>query len=204
MSTVVRSWLTWNILLRFSKATGVLSRDKAITPAASGLTAVHTMTRMPAAPTIATRVTAALLVRLHKTTQEAPPARPRTARIDLLRTGCRRGLRGRTALDRKSQARNNMSTNPSHSTPPTPPPHTNSFQWRIAYQFTYFCQSRCSATPLLPSVYLSILSLCAPRFALVPCCLRWHRISDRSVSVLNVSCYTFLPKTDRIYLRLKS
>lgn len=120
-------YLIFNPPLRFSKATGVLSRDRGTTRGVSGITAVPTTKGTPAVPTTATRATAAALpVLLHSTltTREVPlvPPRPPTTKTDPLITGCPKGLRGRTALD-IGNAQSNPSTNP--RTPfPLPPFHT--------------------------------------------------------------------------------
>lgn len=119
--------LTVNSLHRFSKATGVLSRDKGITLVLNDITAVPTMTKMLGALTTATRATAAPHSTL--TTQKVLPAPqpPSTTKTDPLRTGCPKGLRGRTALDAGnpvlSQTRQLMPSTaptPPHPTPLTP------------------------------------------------------------------------------------
>lgn len=98
----------------------------------------------------------------------------------------------------KPCAQSKPPTNP--CTPlPTPSPcpplsPTNSFQWRIEYQFTYFCQLSGSATSLHQSIHPSNLksshcSVIALPFAFLPSWLRQQLLSLGPLWEISWLCY---------------
>lgn len=214
--------LSFDSLFRFSRATGAPSRDRGTTQVGSGITAAPTMTGTLAGLTTVTRATEAPPVQRHSTltTQEVRPARPHppTTRSVPLTTGCPKDNRGRTALDIGTPSNPHQEL---HQTclltlalPLPYYPHstalTNSCQWRIAYQFTYFCQLSCSSVSVHQSFNLKIprRSLIALHFALIASWLKWHAespaTSQRSLCcgavTLCPGCKLLLsvPETDRI------